>query len=173
MNVTDLWQFDPGYRNGNTPTDDAKWYFIKKYRDELLVQSLWVQLPDAILSPTEKTAWQTYRETLHELEFVFVSPDLVVFQDLPTTTSTPQTPAIVSARARLKAAQVSAKAIPNWATWTQADWDTYFAANLSTTQVNAVSTTAQIRAMLNKQNLVIQNLVKLVIALRDAQFPDL
>jgi hypothetical protein len=173
MNVTDLWQFDPGYRNGNTPTDDAKWYFIKKYRDELLVQSLWVQLPDAILSPTEKTAWQTYRETLHELEFVFVSPDLVVFPDLPTTTSTPQTPAIVSARARLKAAQVSAKAIPNWATWTQADWEAYFTANLSPAQVTTVTTIALARTMLNRQNLVIQNLVKLVIALRDAQFPDL
>jgi hypothetical protein len=74
---------------------------------------------------------------------------------------------------RFKQSRITTKAIPNWATWTQADWDTYFAANLSTTQMNAVSSTAQIRAMMNKQNLVIQNLVKLVIALRDETWPDL
>jgi hypothetical protein len=75
--------------------------------------------------------------------------------------------------ARLKQSRVTAKAIPNWATWSQADWDAYFAANLSTTLVNAVSTTAQIRVMMNKQNLVIQNLVKLIIAMRDQTWPDL
>jgi hypothetical protein len=75
--------------------------------------------------------------------------------------------------AGVKNAKAIAKAIPNWATWTQGEWDVYFTANLSTTLVNAVSTTAQIRVMMNKQNLIIQNLVKLVIAMRDETWPDL
>jgi hypothetical protein len=78
-----------------------------------------------------------------------------------------------SVRDRLRQSRITAKAIPSWATWTQADWDAYFTANLSPTQVTTVTTIAIARTMLNRQNLVIQNLVKLVIALRDAQFPDL
>ena len=66
-----------------------------------------------------------------------------------------------------------AKAIPNWATWTQAEWQTFFDANLSTTQVASVIDLASARAMLNKQNLVIQNLVKMVLAIRDSTWPDL
>jgi hypothetical protein len=150
-----------------------KWFLVKLYRDEFLARCHWTLLPDAILTVSEKLTWQTYRETLQNLEFAFVNPDDVDFPDAPISTSTMQTPAIVSARARLKASRITAKAIPNWATWTQSEWDTYFAANLSTTLINAVSTTAQIRVMMNKQNLIIQNLVKLVITMRDETWPDL
>jgi hypothetical protein len=82
-------------------------------------------------------------------------------------------PAGIPARARLAQSRITAKAIPNWATWTQADWDAYFTANLSPAQVTTVTTIAIARTMLNRQNLVIQNLVKLVIAMRDNQWPDL
>lgn len=78
-----------------------------------------------------------------------------------------------SIQAKKNLAKTTVRAIPNWATWTQADWNTYFDANLSTTQVAGVTTIAQARAMMNKQNAVIQNLVKLVIALRDETMPDL
>ena len=74
---------------------------------------------------------------------------------------------------RRQNSRVTAKAIPNWATWTQANWDAYFTANLSPAQVSTVTTIALARTMLNRQNLVIQNLVKLVIAMRDNQWPDL
>lgn len=87
--------------------------------------------------------------------------------------STPATASEFASIERKVQAIKTAKAIPLWATWSQTDWDTFFNANLSATQVNTVSTTAQIRVMLNKQNLVIQNLVKLVIALRDQTWPDL
>jgi hypothetical protein len=82
-------------------------------------------------------------------------------------------PASIPIRARGKQSRITAKAIPNWATWTQADWDAYFTANLSPAQVTTVTTIAIARTMLNKQNLVIQNLVKLVIAMRDETWPDL
>jgi hypothetical protein len=95
--------------------------------------------------------------------------------------SRPLTPAEVmiylsitnSTEHRRRQSRVTAKAIPNWATWTQADWDAYFTANLSPAQVTTVTTIATARTMLNRQNLVIQNLVKLVIAMRDNQWPDL
>ena len=82
-------------------------------------------------------------------------------------------PSQASARARLAQSRVTAKAIPSWSTWTQAEWQTYFDTNLSTTQVATVTTIAIARTMLNRQNLVIQNLVKLVLAMRDNQWPDL
>jgi hypothetical protein len=75
--------------------------------------------------------------------------------------------------ARFKQSRITAKAIPNWSLWSQADWDAYFTANLSPAQVTTVTTIALARTMLNRQNLVIQNLVKLVIAMRDNQWPDL
>jgi hypothetical protein len=142
-------------------------------RDKRLSESNWTQLPDAILSPAEKTAWIAYREALQSLDFSVINLDTFIFPDPPTVTSTPQTPAIVSASARLAQSRITAKAIPNWATWTQADWDAYFTANLSPAQVTKVTTIAIARTMLNRQNLVIQNLVKLVIAMRDETWPDL
>ena len=81
--------------------------------------------------------------------------------------------AFAQAALRLQNARVTAKAIPDWATWSQAEWQTYFDTNLSTTQVATVTTIAIARTMLNRQNLVIQNLVKLVLAMRDNQWPDL
>ena len=92
---------------------------------------------------------------------------------IPVITSTPQTLEIIATRTRLTQSRVTAKAIPNWATWTQAEWDAYFTANLSPAQVTTVTTIALARTMLNRQNLVIQNLVKLVLAMRDETWPDL
>lgn len=74
---------------------------------------------------------------------------------------------------RLGAARVTAKAIPNWATWTQAEWTTYFNANLADSEADLVTTLSAARVMIKRQNLVINNLVKLVIAIRDQVWPDL
>jgi len=79
----------------------------------------------------------------------------------------------ISARARHKQARITVAAIPSWATWTQADWQTYFNANLSDAEVDKVATIAQARVALKRQNLVILNLVKMVLALRDKNWPDL
>lgn len=76
-------------------------------------------------------------------------------------------------RNRQATAHAAAKAIPNWASWTQAQWQTYFNANLSDTEADTVTSLATARVMIKRQNLVILNLVKMVIALRDAVYPDL
>jgi hypothetical protein len=74
---------------------------------------------------------------------------------------------------RAAAAKATAKAIPNWATWSQQDWTNYFNSNLSDTEADLVTSFAAARIMIKRQNLVIHNLVKLVIALRDQIWPDL
>lgn len=66
-----------------------------------------------------------------------------------------------------------AKAIPNWSTWTQIEWNTYFDANLSDAQADLVTSLAAARVMMKRQNLVIQNLVKFIIAMRNHLLPDL
>ena len=86
---------------------------------------------------------------------------------------TPITALDTDTQTRYLQSRITAKAIPQWAMWTQTDWQTYFDANMSTAQVATVTTISQARTMMNKQNLVIQNLVKLVIAMRDNQWPDL
>lgn len=76
-------------------------------------------------------------------------------------------------RERLNAAKPFAKNIPSWATWTQADWQAYFNANLSDAEADLVTSLAAARVMIKRQNLVIQNLVKMVIAMRDQMWADL
>ena len=74
---------------------------------------------------------------------------------------------------RQAASKATAKAIPNWATWTQADWTTYYNANISATQINAIANLTDAKAMLNKMSIIIDRLAKMEIALRDHNFPDL
>jgi len=74
---------------------------------------------------------------------------------------------------RHAAAKSVADAIPSWSTWTQAEWANYFSANLSDAEADLVTSIAAARVMIKRQNLVINNLVKLVIALRDQVWPDL
>lgn len=74
---------------------------------------------------------------------------------------------------RQKQAKITAKSIPQWATWTQEDWMTYFNANLSDSEADLVTSLAAARVMIKRQNLVIKNLVKMVIAMRDTIWSDL
>lgn len=68
---------------------------------------------------------------------------------------------------RQAAARVKANAISNWATWSETDWEEFFNANLGNGQVAAISNLADAKAMLVKQNTVINALARMVIALRD------
>lgn len=68
---------------------------------------------------------------------------------------------------RQASARIDANLIPSWATWTQADWNTYFAANLANGSVTSIANLADAKVMLAKQNNVIDALAKMVIALRN------
>jgi hypothetical protein len=80
---------------------------------------------------------------------------------------------MVRVRNRLTEAKVTAKAVPNWATWTQMQWAAYRDANVSSTQINAITSLADAKAMLNKMAVVLDSLAKMEIALRDQVWPDL
>lgn len=70
-------------------------------------------------------------------------------------------------------AEASAAAIPNWATWTTAQWTAYFNANISGTQVSAIASLADAKVVLGKMSTVIDSLAKMEIALRNKTFPKL
>lgn len=170
--------------NDMTPTE--KWEEIKYQRDLLIKKSDWIQLPDAILTPTEKTAWNTYRETLQGLEFAYTNPDLVIFPDSPTVISTPQTASIIAAKARMAQASKTARAIPSWATWTQAEAEAWATTNIATplanarTSLPATLTLATARAafvvllnILDKMWQLQKANAQMTLAIRDEIWPDL
>jgi len=161
-----LWSEFP-----DTPADNKR-RLVAQYIGEILEKSDWTQLPDAVLTPLERENWTTYREQLISIYFSNTAPDDVILPDPPAPFTEP-TQAILDARARRKTARATIKAIPNWATWTQADWDTYFNTNLSDAEADLVTSLASARVMIKRQNAVIKNLVKLVIGLRDHTIPDL
>lgn len=70
-------------------------------------------------------------------------------------------------------AKTNAAAIPNWATWTQADFQTWYNANISPTQINAITSLAEAKPILLKQSAAIEALAKMVIAIRNQLWPDL
>lgn len=74
---------------------------------------------------------------------------------------------------RAMAAKTIAKNIPNWATWSQQNWATWQAANVSATQINAVASLADAKVILNKMSVVLDNLAKMEIALRDQIWSDI
>lgn len=112
-----------------------------------------------VISASDETRQATFSRSLNDIE-----SDL--YHDIAD-------PKRVSIRNRLNTAKSFAKNIPNWSTWNQADWNSYFDSNLSDTQADLVTSFAAARIMIKRQNLVIQNLVKLVIAMRDGMWPDL
>jgi hypothetical protein len=76
-------------------------------------------------------------------------------------------------QAKQIAARAVAKAIPSWATWTQAEWQTYFVANLADTEADLVTSIAIARIMIKRQNTVINAMAKMLMAIRDQVWPDL
>ena len=74
---------------------------------------------------------------------------------------------------RRNRAKATAKAVPNWASWTRDQWNNYFNNNLSDSEVELVTSLPAARTMLKRQNLVINNLAKIIIAMRDQIWPDL
>lgn len=82
---------------------------------------------------------------------------------------------VIKARieARKAAAKTTAKNIPNWATWTPAQWTTFFNANLADAQVDLITNIATTKVMMKRQNAVIDAMAKMLMAVRDELYPDL
>src|SRR5574341_1736014 len=72
-----------------------------------------------------------------------------------------------------QAAKSVAAAIPNWATWTQAEFQAWYDANISPTQINAITSLAEAKSILLKQSAAIEALAKMAVAMRNQLWPDL
>ncbi|MBV5347845.1 phage tail assembly chaperone [bacterium] len=72
-----LWTDSPDIPDAN------KWRLIQQYRNELLSRCDWTQMPDVVLTFTEKQLWQDYRQALRDIPQAFTSPDDVVFPSVP------------------------------------------------------------------------------------------
>jgi len=55
------------------------WDAIKAMRNQLLSECDWTQLPDAVLTLEEKSAWSDYRQALRDIPQDYATPDDVVF----------------------------------------------------------------------------------------------
>jgi hypothetical protein len=60
--------------------DLSTWGGVKAYREQLLKESDWTQLPDA---PANKEEWAEYRQKLRDLPELFDDPNSVVFPVKP------------------------------------------------------------------------------------------
>jgi hypothetical protein len=60
--------------------DLSTWGGVKAYREQLLKESDWTQLPDA---PANKEEWAEYRQKLRDLPELFDDPNSVVFPAKP------------------------------------------------------------------------------------------
>jgi hypothetical protein len=70
--------FQPG--DGNDVTGDTYTARMRLYRDRLLAESDWTQLPDA---PVDRPAWATYRQTLRDLPSTWTPGPTVTFPETP------------------------------------------------------------------------------------------
>jgi len=63
----------------NVPED---WYTarMRHYRDRLLAESDWTQLPDA---PVDRAAWAKYRQALRDFPFKWTPAPTVTFPETP------------------------------------------------------------------------------------------
>ena len=77
------------------------------------------------------------------------------------------------AEIRLANSRATAKAIPNWVSWSQADWITWYNANISPTQINAVTNIATAIVVLRAMGSAINALAQMAIAVRDYIWSDL
>lgn len=74
----------PAYNDFCTTfTPEQRIYMVREYRNMLLVQSDFSQLPD---SPVDKVAWAAYRQQLRDCIATYDGTDTVIsFPSAPTT----------------------------------------------------------------------------------------
>ncbi|SMY15578.1 tail fiber assembly protein [Photobacterium aquimaris] len=61
-----------------------KWGVIRKYRDSLISETDWTQMPDAPLTPEKKTEFTAYRQALRDIPQTYDNPDDIVWPTKPT-----------------------------------------------------------------------------------------
>lgn len=72
----------PEFIDGLHPA--IKWAETRKYRDHLITQTDWTQMPDAPLNADKKAEFATYRQALRDIPQNVGNPDDVVWPEKPT-----------------------------------------------------------------------------------------
>jgi hypothetical protein len=63
---------------------NAQWLAVARWwKNALLNESDWSQVPDNSLTEEKKAEWRQYRKTLRELTDTYENPKDIVFPDLP------------------------------------------------------------------------------------------
>jgi hypothetical protein len=63
---------------------DEEWLAIARWwRNALLSESDWSQVPDNSLTEEKKEDWREYRQSLREITSAFENPKDIIFPDLP------------------------------------------------------------------------------------------
>jgi hypothetical protein len=65
-------------------TDDQWLAMARLWRNTLLNESDWSQVPDNPLTEEKRAEWRQYRQTLRELTDTYENPKEIVFPDLPS-----------------------------------------------------------------------------------------
>lgn len=73
---------------------------------------------------------------------------------------------------RYNAAESNVRNVPSWATWTEAQTLDWWNTNLSDAQVDAVTSLADAKVLMKKQNAGIKSMARMLIAIRDRVFPN-
>jgi len=64
---------------------DKQWLSIARWwRNALLNESDWSQVPDNSLTEEKREEWRAYRETLRNLTNTYEDPKKIVFPDVPS-----------------------------------------------------------------------------------------
>ncbi|WP_255199355.1 tail fiber assembly protein [Photobacterium damselae] len=64
--------------------NECKWNDIRSYRDRLVTESDWTQMPDAPLSVEKKAEFTAYRQALRDIPQTFDNPDDIIWPAKPT-----------------------------------------------------------------------------------------
>lgn len=76
---------DPGHEPKEwTPYEppEKTWDDIRTQRNSLMASCDWTQLPDAVLTFTERQLWQDYRQLLRDIPQSFTTPDAVIWPEI-------------------------------------------------------------------------------------------
>lgn len=65
------------------PSNDVYNAMMRKYRNKLLTDSDWSQMPDSPLSDEQKYAWAEYRQQLRDFPATWTPGDTADFPDPP------------------------------------------------------------------------------------------
>jgi hypothetical protein len=64
-------------------TNDQWWFVVRWWRNALLTESDWSQVPDNSLSEEQRESWRQYRQELRDISNNVSDPKTIIFPDLP------------------------------------------------------------------------------------------